>query len=170
MTDTYKYDNFTNEENIPKSVQLSANFLLKDFLILSDKVSSVKSQVGLSSGQIVQNLQYLSVNIAEKVKDEYSEMIIISGYKYKTDGSLSKHYSGNAFDCQFAGKAASDYFDIAKRLTQIIPDYDQILLNYYSFGLEMPWIHLAYNKNYNRRQVLTLFNGQTIFNGLSKLL
>lgn len=169
ITDTYEYDNFINEEDIPTGVQISKNYSLLQFLAASDKIRKIEPQLNLTQGQIVQNLQYLSVNVAEKVLAEYPEMIISSGYRYQKGSSISKHYMGMAFDCQFPGKTKSEYYAIAKRITEILPAYDQILLEYKNYGNGNPWIHLSYNKNNNRGMVLTLYNGATAHNGLANL-
>jgi len=170
-SDPNVFGDFVNETEVPNGVQLSQNYSLQQFLIASDRVKHVVAQQGLSVGQIVQNLQYLAVNVTEKVAAEYPQMMITSGYRY-TSGvgvSNSKHFLGMAFDCQFPGSAPSDYYDIATRIAQILPSYDQILLEYKNYGTKNPWIHISYNSAGNRGMVLTLYNGKTYAQGLAKL-
>jgi hypothetical protein len=162
----YPYDNFTNEENIPKGVQVSPNYSLQQFLAPSDRVKRVTAQHGLSEGQIVQNIQYLAVNIVEKVKELYPEVHITSGFRNASGASL--HERGQAVDLQFAGVAPSEYFGIAKRLTAALP-YDKILLEYKNYGTSMPWIHVQYRHGENRGEVYTFFNHKKYANDLVKL-
>jgi len=165
----YKYDNFTNEEDIATGVQISKNYSLRQYLAASDKIKKIQPQMGLSVGQIVQNIQYLSVNVMEKILAEYPMVIITSGYRYKGGSSMSKHYMGMAVDMQFPGKSKSEYYSIAKRITEILPAYDQVLLEYKNYGSGMPWIHVSFNKNSNREMVLTLFNNKTVHQGLAQM-
>jgi len=164
--ETYPYENFINEVNIPKGVQISPNYSLQQFLLASDGVRRVVGQHGLSEGQIVQNLHYLAVNIVEKVKEEYPEAIITSAFRPAAGASL--HERGQAVDFQFAGVDKSEYYGIAKRLSEILP-YDKILLEYKNFGSGMPWIHCQYRHGQNRGEVYTFFNHKKRANGLVKL-
>lgn len=164
--DTYQYENFINEENIPKGVQISPNYSLQQFLLASDGVRRVVAQHGLSEGEIVQNLHYLAVNIVEKVKAEYPEAIITSAFRPAAGASL--HERGQAVDFQFAGVDKSQYYAIAKRLSEILP-YDKILLEYKNFGSGMPWIHVQFRYQQNRGEVYTFFNHRKHSNGLVKL-
>jgi hypothetical protein len=74
-----------------------------------------------------------------------------------------------AIDLQFNGRNPEDYYDIAIAIVKLLPNYDQLLLNYNNFGSQIPSIHLAYNKDNNRRQVMTLYNGEVAYQGLAKL-
>ena len=160
IVDNYTYENFTNEEDIPKGVQLSPNFSLIQFCNSSDRINKIKPQMGLTVGEIVQNLQYLAVNVVEKIRAEYPEMHIHSGYRYQKGEGKSKHYMGCAVDMGFSGRSRSEYFAIAKRITEILPVYDQVILEYTNYNGEHQWIHVAYNINNQKREVYTYFNNK----------
>lgn len=162
----YDYDNFVNEENIPHGVALSQNYSLQQFLIASDGIRSIRPQHGLSEGQIVQNLHYLAVNVVEKVKHLYPNMIITSGYRYAKTGS--QHEIGQAVDMQFQGVDKSEYFNIAKQLTEEIA-FDKIILEYKNTGSGMPWIHITYRSKQNRGETYTYSDHRNVGNGLRKL-
>jgi hypothetical protein len=162
----YPYENFTNETEIPKGVQISPNYSLQQFLLASDGVKRVVAQHGLSEGEIVQNIHYLAVNIVEKVKELYPSVHITSGFRYAKGASL--HERGQAVDLQFTGVDPSGYFDIAKKLATALP-FDKILLEYKNYSTQMPWIHIQYRHQSNRGEVYTFFNNKKYANDLVKL-
>jgi hypothetical protein len=134
---------FTGLKEFPDSMKLSKYFTLGD---LSTRAAAssypVKDQGGLTSSQIVGNLKHLSVNVLDKIKDQYPDMIITSGFRSKNEGS--DHDKGQAVDIQFTGKSNNDYYDIATWIEANTP-YKQVLLEYAkkSDGRIVAWIHVA---------------------------
>lgn len=160
------YSTFVNQSNIATGINISANYSLRQFLSSSDNITRIVPQHGLSEGEIVQNLQYLAVNIAEKVKEMYPEMFITSAYRYSKTGS--QHEKGMAMDMQFRGTSKKDYYAIAVGLSEIL-SYDQLILEYKDTGTGMPWIHCSFNKDGNRGAIYTYFNHTKNSNTLTKL-
>jgi hypothetical protein len=69
---------------------------------------------------------------------------------------------------QFKGVPKKEYFEIAKWCRDNLL-FDQLLLEYKTTGSGLPWIHMSFNKNNNRKQVLTLLNDKTHSQGLVDL-
>lgn len=130
---------------------------------------TVRAQHGLTATQIVGNMQLLAVNCLEKIKEKYPDMQVTSCFRTSTGGK-SQHERGMAADMQFprANKNKSEYYEIAKWIKANVP-YDQLLLEYKTTGSRLPWIHISFNQNGNRKQVLTLKNHRTFGQGLIQL-
>ena len=134
---------FAGLKNFPDSMKLSKYFTLGDLSTRTAATSyAVKDQGGLTSAQIVGNLKHLAVNVLDKIKEQYPDMIITSGFRSKNEGS--DHDKGQAVDIQFTGKTNDDYYDIAKWIEANTP-YKQVLLEYAkkSNGKIVAWIHVA---------------------------
>jgi len=134
---------FNGLKEFPDSMRLSKYFTLGDVSTKTAATSyAVKDQGGLTSAQIVGNLKHLSVNVLDKIKDQYPDMIITSGFRSKNEGS--DHDKGQAADLQFTGKSNQDYYEIAKWIEANTP-YKQVLLEYAkkSDGRIVAWIHVA---------------------------
>ena len=153
---------------LPDNFQLSKHFTL-------DKLSSkavvanfpVQAQLGLSYGEIVFNLQGLALNILEPTLALYPNMFVISGFRTAlSSSSLSDHPRGKAVDIQFRGVSKLEYFEIAKRLAENL-NYDKILLEYKTYGTGMPWIHISFDVNQQRKQLFTYFNDKKYGSGLT---
>lgn len=130
---------------------------------------TVKAQAGLTIGQVVENLQLLTQNCIEPIKTQYSNMFITNSFRdAASSSSTSQHPKGMACDMQFSAVSKSDYFTIAKWIRDNI-SYDQLLLEYKTTGSRLPWIHISYNKDGNRNQVLTFMNDKRYAIGLVDL-
>jgi hypothetical protein len=123
----------------------------------------------LSREEIVCNLKLLSINCLEPIYDRYSNAFITNTWRPRGIGSpTSQHPKGQAADIQFRGVKKSDYFQIAQAIKDLVP-FDQLLLEYKTTGTGLPWIHISFNKDGNRKQVLTLLNNKTYGQGLIDL-
>lgn len=155
----------------PDNLLLSPNFTLGK---VSSKAAAtqipVKAQYNLEKEEIICNLQFLCLNVLEKIKTLYPDVIVTSGFRdYGKSSSVSQHCLGEAVDLQFTNKNKSDYYDIAVKLKDAIP-FDQLLLEYKSYGSGNPWIHVSLKRSgSNRKQILTMYNDKTHSQGLSKL-
>lgn len=124
---------------------------------------------GLSLEQIICNLKLLAINIIEPTKSQYSNMFITNTWRPAGVGSsTSQHPKGQAVDMQFRGVAKKDYFTIAQWCRDNLV-YDQLLLEYKTTGSGLPWIHMSFNKDGNKKQILTLLNNSTYSTGLVDL-
>jgi hypothetical protein len=138
---------FAGLKTFPDSMKLSKYFTLGDLSTRTAATSyAVKDQNGLTAAQIVGNLKHLSVNVLDKIKEQYPDMIITSGFRSKNEGS--DHDKGQAVDIQFTGRSNDDYYDIAKWIEANTP-YKQVLLEYAKKpnGKIVAWIHVAAASN-----------------------
>lgn len=129
---------------LPGNYKLSPNFTLDSMwrnVAVSPGKYPIQAQAGLTYGQIVYNLQALALNILEPVKALYPKMVITSCFRHTLDNPGSAHPAGLAVDMQFPGSSKSQYFEIAKKLAQVL-SYDQILLEYW-VQASNPWIHVG---------------------------
>lgn len=156
-------------DNYPSNMKLSPNFTL-GMVSSNAAVSSatVRDQNGLSSAEIVCNLQYVCLNVLEEVKKRYPNVFVTSGFRYPGDNPKSQHPMGQAVDLQFRGATKSQYYEIAKILATELPIYDQLLLEY-AVTTKSPWIHISCNRSGNRRNVMTFFNHKKYKDGLADL-
>lgn len=123
----------------------------------------------LSREEIVCNLKLLCINCLEPIYDRYSNAFVTNTWRPRGIGSpTSQHPKGQAADIQFRGVKKSDYFQIAQVIKDLVA-FDQLLLEYKTTGTGLPWIHISFNKDGNRKQVLTLLNNRTYGQGLIDL-
>jgi hypothetical protein len=138
---------FNGVKDFQDSLRLSKYFTLGDVSTLPSASSyTVRAQNGLSAADIVGNLKHLAVNVLDKVKEQYPDMIITSGFRSKNEGS--DHDYGQAADLQFTGKTTAEYYEIAKWI-ETNTAYKQVLLEYAkkSDGSIVTWIHVAASKD-----------------------
>lgn len=159
-----------NITSLPDNFQLSPHFTLGQLSSLAavtkDKVTAQK---GLSYGEIVQNLQYLALNVLEPIYAVYPNMIVTSAFRSEASSTgTSQHPSGMAVDIQFKGMSKKDYFSTAKKIKECV-QFDQFLLEYCNYT-NNPWIHISLNKDAkNRNQTLTFWNHRKYGEGLTDL-
>ena len=159
-----------NLSSLPDNYQLSKHFTLGD-LSSKSAVSKYKleAQGGLTYGQLVYNLAALALNVLEPALSLYPKLQVNSGFRtIAASNPSSQHTKGQAVDIQIPGLSKEDYFDVAKKLANNL-NYDQLLLEYKNYGTGMPWIHISFNVDGQRKQVLTLYNDKTFSTGLSHL-
>jgi hypothetical protein len=154
------------------AIQLTSNYTVgkltrKPYIVFDHALRD--GTAGLTVPEIVCNLKLLAVNIVEPMKAQYSNMFVTNTWRPAGIGSsTSQHPKGMAVDIQFKGAGKSDYFTIAKWCRDNLV-YDQLLLEYKTTGSGLPWIHISFDKNNNRKQVLTLLNDKTYGQGLIDL-
>jgi len=163
-------DKLLGQKFLPDNYQLSKHFTLA---MLSSKAvvtkNPVTSQLGLSYGDLVYNLQAMALNICEPVLALYPNMFVTSAFRIaRNSGSTSDHPRGKAVDIQFKNVPKSEYFNIAKRLANQL-NYDKILLEYKTYGTGLPWIHISFDVAKQRKLVLTYLNDKKYGDGLISL-
>jgi hypothetical protein len=87
--------------------------------------------------------------------------------------TLTPYQAGQAVNLHFTGASLSDYYSIAQWIKNNVP-YDQLRLEYTTFGSQEPWIGISYNAISNRSvdyydKVVTCMNGQVVANYLADL-
>ena len=150
----------------PTSLKLSPNYTLGSLLKTAVSNAELKDQFGLTQAEIVCNLQALALNVIEPIKRRFPNMIVTSCLR--NDNAKSQHTRGEAVDMQFTGVPKSDYYKLANEIKDLVP-FDQLLLEYKTYGSGNPWIHISYSRKKNKSQVLTLFNDKTHSQGLTNL-
>ena len=124
-------------------------------------------QSGLSVEEICCNLKLLAVNCIEPIRAQYATAFVTNTFRV-ANGGKSQHHKGQAADIQFRGMAKAEYYKIAQWIRDNV-SYDQLLLEYKTTGTGLPWIHISFNKDNQRKQVLTLLNDRTYGQGLIQL-
>jgi hypothetical protein len=154
------------------STQLSLNFKLGQ--LCKGGVPPENGQHGLTQDQIVCNLKQLCLNVLEPLKTKYgADLVFNSGFRITgtiksaaASKKTSQHELGMAIDVSFASANSSPnkksmMFDKATEIKQLVP-FDQLI--YESMGPGSAWIHISFDKNGGRKQVLTM----NIVNGKAK--
>lgn len=153
--------------NLDDSQQVSKYFNLA---MLSSKAVVSKHKIadnnGLTDAQIACNLKCLSENSLDRIKAQYPNMFVTSGFR--AGSGSSQHTLGQAADMQFTGATKSDYFAIAQWIRDNVP-FDQLLLEYKTTETKQPWIHISFVTGGNRNKVMTFMNHRKYGDGLHKL-
>lgn len=163
-------DSLKNQTYIPDNFNLSDNFTLGQ---LSSKSvvtrNKLKPQVSLTYGEIAYNLSAVALNVCETVLDLYPNAMVTSAFRHARGINLtSDHLKGMAVDFQFRNTRPSEYYDIAVKLSENL-NYDKLLLEYKDTGTKLPWIHVSFSVDKQRRILLTYNNHGRFSDGLSKL-
>jgi hypothetical protein len=121
------------------------------------------------SDEVVQNLTTLCEQVLQPLRDVYGVGIKVnSGYRSPdvnaaVGGSrTSDHCKGQAADIEIPGVANAD-------LAQYIADnfhFTQLILEFYTQGIpDSGWVHVSYDANNLKRQVMTAVkqNGRTVY-------
>jgi zinc D-Ala-D-Ala carboxypeptidase len=139
-------------------MKLSQHFTLEEM---------TKSQTGSRKGientpgeKEIENLKLLCENILEKVRVHFGRQVTVnSGYRgpklNKAIGGAknSQHMTGQAADIEIAGMSNKILFCwIRDNL-----DFDQLILEFHKEGVpDSGWVHVSWNSQGNRKQVLTI--------------
>jgi uncharacterized Zn-binding protein involved in type VI secretion len=123
---------------------------------------------GLTVAEIACNLKLLLVNCIIPIRNQYPNALVTNTWRPFQGNPRSQHPKGQAADIQFRGVSKAAYYDIAQWIKDNV-SYDQLLLEYKTTGSGLPWIHISFNKDQSRAQVLTLLNNATYSQGLTQL-
>jgi zinc D-Ala-D-Ala carboxypeptidase len=147
--------------------KLSPNFTLSEMV-----KSETAARKGLDNtpGQTeVDNLKALATNVLQKVRDHYNKGVKVnSGFRHPevnaaVGGSrTSDHCKGQAADIEIPGVANAD---LAEWIVENC-DFRQVILEFYTPGIpDSGWVHVSYNPDDNKKQVLTAMkeNGKTVY-------
>lgn len=123
---------------------------------------------GLTVAEIACNLKLLLINCIIPIKNQYSNALVTNTWRPYQGNPRSQHPKGQAADIQFRGVSKAAYYDIALWIKDNV-SYDQLLLEYKTTGSGLPWIHISFDKDKSRAQILTLLNNKTYSQGLTQL-
>jgi zinc D-Ala-D-Ala carboxypeptidase len=148
-------------------MQLTNNFSLKELT-----VSDTATRLGLDNTPnetVIANLKTLAENILQPVREHYGKSVKVnSGYRAPevnaaVGGSkTSDHCKGQAADIEINGIANGD---LAKYITENFK-FTQVILEFYTQGIpDSGWVHVSYDANDLKCQVLTAVkqNGKTVY-------
>ena len=117
----------------------------------------------------IANLQALCENVLQVVRDAYGVGVKVnSGFRHPdvnaaVGGSkTSDHCKGMAADTEIPGVANAD---LAEWIVENL-EFRQVILEFYTPGIpDSGWVHVSYNPNDNKKQVLTAMkeNGKTVY-------
>jgi hypothetical protein len=141
------------------NTKISTNFTIKDLSIGCIFPYEIRSQRGLTYLQIIENLKNVSEYILEPIYEEYPNMIINSAFRSKPSivNDISQHELGEAVDLQFKGFIPKDYILVSEWIINNV-NFDNLIFEH---GKSI-WLHISCKLNIdeNRKEVLTMFNGQ----------
>jgi zinc D-Ala-D-Ala carboxypeptidase len=149
-------------------MKLSKNFSLVEFT--KSQTATRRGIDNTPSLTTIDNLQLLVDNVLQPIRDHYGKSVSISsGYR---SPELNVAIGGSATSDHCKGQAAD--FEIAgidnKVLAQYIRDnlpFTQLILEFYKEGIpDSGWVHVSYDKNDLKRQVLTASKnsaGRTVY-------
>lgn len=134
---------------------MKLNFTLKELC-----ASTTAKRLGINNAPdiaVCDNLMLLIVNVLQPLRDAIKKPVIVSsGYRcarlnsYIGGASNSQHVIGQAADIAVTGMTIKALFDFIRK-SDII--YDQLIE-------EGTWIHISYNKDFNRKENLIYRNGK----------
>lgn len=140
-------------------MRLSKNFTLFE-LTYSDTASKLGFK-NLPTQEEIRNLGTLAQNVLQPLRDMLGKPITItSGFRNKLlnqkvgGASNSQHLYGQAADIIVFGMEVEDLYNYIKNSNLI---YDQLILEQTK---NTKWVHISYNKKFNRRQNLIYKNNK----------
>lgn len=148
-------------------MNLSKNFTLSEM---------TKSETALRRGlnnaptqDVISALQTLAVNVLQPIRDHYGRSVKVnSGYRSPevnaaVGGSrTSDHCKGQAADIEIVGVANAD---LAKYIEDKL-QFTQLILEFYTQGVpDSGWVHVSYDPNNLKKQVMTAVrrDGKTVY-------
>lgn len=154
-------------------MQLSKNFSLAE--LIKSETALRHDMDNTPSLREIDHLQELVDNVLQPIRDHFGKSVRVnSGFRHpevnaKVGGSkTSDHCKGMAADIEIAGVANGD-------LAQWVVDnlvFRQVILEFYTRGIQdSGWVHVSYNSDDNKKQVLTAtkIDGKTTYlSGLHK--
>jgi zinc D-Ala-D-Ala carboxypeptidase len=148
-------------------MKLSPNFSLAE-MVKSDTALRLDMD-NTPDDEAIANMTALAENVLQKVRDHYGKGVKVnSGFRHpdvnaKVGGSkTSDHCKGMAADIEIPGVANAD---LAEWIVENC-DFRQVILEFYTPGIpDSGWVHVSYNPDDNKKQVLTAMkeNGKTVY-------
>jgi len=132
---------------------LSANYKLRDYSIACLFPYRINAQKGLKESEIACNLQALSENCIEPLRQKYPGLRINSGYR--VGENQSQHGTGQAADIQWPGISKTELFERCKWAAENLP-FDRIIYEAPQ-NSSSGWMHISFNRNGNLKLTLSWF-------------
>ena len=117
----------------------------------------------------IANLQALCENVLQPIRDAYGVGVKVnSGFRHPdVNGAVggsktSDHCKGMAADIEIPGVANAD---LAEWISENL-EFRQLILQFYTPGIpDSGWVHVSYNPEDNKKQIMTAMkeNGKTVY-------
>ena len=139
-------------------MKLSENFSLNEF---TKSLTATRREIpNVPTGEHLENLKALVTNVLQPIRDAKGMPIrITSGYRSPRLNTAiggyanSQHCKGEAADFEINGV---DNYELAKWISTFIPEFDQIILEFYTpEDKNSGWIHCSYSRVKNRKETVT---------------
>ena len=148
-------------------MNLTKNFTLAE-MVKSE--TALRHDMDNTPGEAeIENLKRLAEKVLQPVRDHYGKGVKVnSGYRHpevnaKVGGSkTSDHCKGQAADIEIPGVANAD---LAKWITENL-GFTQVILEFYTPGIpDSGWVHVSYDQQNLKKQVLTATkqDGKTVY-------
>ena len=148
-------------------MNLTTNFTLSE---LAKSETALRHGMDNTPGETeIANLKTLAEKVLQPIRDHYQKGVKCnSGYRapavnQKVGGSpTSDHCNGQAADIEIPGVANAD---LAKWITENL-DFTQVILEFYTPGIpDSGWVHVSYDPQNLKKQVLTATkqDGKTVY-------
>jgi hypothetical protein len=138
-------------------MKLSSNFSASEMC-----ASNTATRRGIDNSpnpEVLRNLGLLCNNVLQKIRNKLGAIRITSGYRSPAlnralSGSSrrSQHMEGKAADCIIVRDGKIDNKLIFEAVIELDIDFDQMI---WEFGGK--WIHISYNEDKNRKQILEAY-------------
>ena len=151
-------------------MNLSKNFTLSELT-----KSETAARWGIDNtptGEVVENLKALAVNILQPVRDHFGVVTVSSGYRNK---AVNAKAGGSATSDHIKGFAAD--FEVYGVQNKVLAEWIRDTLSFSQVILEFPgqnpndgWVHCSYDPANLKNQCLTAIkqNGKTVYlNGIT---
>lgn len=151
---------------VSRSSKLSPNFRLSHMLGADNLSSNLKAQGGLSTTQIYENMQLLSYNILEPLRNKYYSAWTIAEGLYnpleneKIDPSSITLSMIQGLGVGIRVSDRSKYFEIAQWVKQNLV-FDKLVLsyiNYDPYGVNEPTLFITIKQGTNNKEVFSEYN------------
>ena len=137
-------------------MRLSENFTLNEMCF--SQTALRKNIDNSPNPEIINNLKLLTQNILQKLRDQLGAIRVTSGYRSPAlnraigGARKSMHMTGNSADIVIIRDGKMDNRLIFDAVIELGLDFDQMI---WEFGGK--WIHISYNKDCNRNQILEAY-------------
>jgi len=140
-------------------MKLSANFTLKE---LTKSDTAIRKGISNEPNtDEIEKLKLLCETILQPVRDKFGAVTVTSGYRSPElcvaigSSVSSQHTKAEAVDFEVEGV---DNADVAYWIKDNIPNWDQMILEFYTLGQpNSGWIHCSITNKLERKQFLSAY-------------
>ena len=140
-------------------MKLSANFTLKE---LTKSDTAIRKGISNEPNtDEIEKLKLLCETILQPVRDKFGAVTVTSGYRSSElcvaigSSVSSQHTKAEAVDFEVEGV---DNADVAYWIKDNIPNWDQMILEFYTLGQpNSGWIHCSITNKLERKQFLSAY-------------